>query len=145
MGMLQTIDHVNVVVRDLDAATEFFVRLGFGVEDRARLSGAWISDIVGLKDVQAEYVKLSLHGKDPRLELIRYDAPESDGETGGGEAHDPGIRHLAFRVENIDAVIADLEGDVKFFSPVQTYAKTGKRLVYFRGPEGILLELAEYP
>ena len=143
--MLTSIDHVNIVVQDLDGAVYFFESLGFVVEDRAALSGEWISEIVGLKEVQAEYVKLKLEDSGPRLELIRYDAPVSEGATGGGEAHDPGIRHLAFRVEDIDTVVSSLEGKVDFFSSVQTYEVTGKRLIYFRGPEGILLELAEYP
>jgi catechol 2,3-dioxygenase-like lactoylglutathione lyase family enzyme len=144
--MLSSIDHINVVVRDLEAAADFFTGLGFEIEDRASLSGEWISAIVGLKNVQAEYIKLALNHSGARLELIRYDAPESNEAPDGGQAHDPGIRHLAFEVSDIDAVVKDLAAKgVSFFSPVQTYEKTGKRLVYFSGPEGILMELAEYP
>ena len=143
--MLKTIDHLNCVVQDLEGAVAFFTRLGFVEEDRSKLSGEWISAIVGLEGVEAEYVKLGLDAGGPKLELIRYDAPVSIAETGGGQANDPGIRHMAFEVQDIDAVIAAMAGEVEFFSEVQTYAKTGKRLVYFRGPEGILLELAEYP
>ncbi|MDF3128246.1 VOC family protein [Kiritimatiellaeota bacterium B1221] len=143
--MITSMDHLNIVVRDLDLVSDFFVKLGFRIEDRAGLSGPWISEIVGLENVQAEYVKLAFPGTAVRLELIRYDSPHSDQPVNGGEANDPGFRHLAFAVEKIDTVVDQLkEEGISFFSPVQTYEKTGKRLVYFRGPEGILLELAEY-
>ncbi len=146
MPLLSTIDHLNIVVHDLDQVADFFVLLGFEIEDRAELSGAWISKIVGLENVQAEYVKLHLPDSDVRLELIRYDAPASEMEIQENKANDQGFRHLAFAVSEIDAVVERLSGEgIEFLSPVHTYEKTGKRLVYFRGPEGILLELAEYP
>ncbi|WFB34623.1 VOC family protein [Kiritimatiellota bacterium B12222] len=144
--MITSIDHLNIVVRDLDLMCDFFVLLGFVVEDRAGLSGEWISEIVGLKDVDAEYVKLAFPGSGMRLELIRYETPHSDKPVDGGVAHDPGFRHLAFAVTALDDVVARLKKEgVSFLSSVRTYEVTGKRLVYFRGPEGILLELAEYP
>lgn len=144
--MISSIDHVNLVVRDLDGAVDFFKLLGFSVEDRAVLTGTWISDIVGLEGVRAEYVKLALSASDLRLELIRYDTPQSDLPADGGRANDPGFRHLAFTVQNMDETVECLQREgVRFLSPVQCYEKTGKRLVYFRGPEGLLLELAEYP
>jgi len=139
-------DHINLVVRELDRMSAFFQRLGFVVEARDRLSGEWISDIVGLRGVEAEYVKLVLPGDRVRLELIRYDRPGYDLSERTGEAHQPGFRHLAFAVKDLDATVASLGGkDVEWFSEPQTYTKTGKRLVYFRGPEGVLLELAQYP
>jgi len=144
--MISTIDHLNLVVRNLEAASEFFKKLGFDVEDRAELSGEWISQIVGLKNVRAEYIKLRFPRSELRLELIRYDSPSSNEKADGGQANDPGLRHLAFAVKDIDELVEQLKSEgVEFLSPVHTYEKTGKRLVYFRGPEGILLELAEYP
>jgi catechol 2,3-dioxygenase-like lactoylglutathione lyase family enzyme len=145
--MIRSIDHLNIVVLDLDSVTGFFVNLGFEIEDRALLSGDWISEIVALKNVQAEYVKLHFPGSGLRLELIRYDSPAPENtDAGGGQANDPGFRHLAFAVSDIDTEVNRLKKQgVKFLSPVHTYEKTGKRLVYFRGPEGLLLELAEYP
>jgi catechol 2,3-dioxygenase-like lactoylglutathione lyase family enzyme len=63
-----------------------------------------------------------------------------------GRADRIGLRHLAFAVTDIDATVVDLATHgVKFLSPVQTWQHTGKRLVYCYGPDGILLELAEYP
>ncbi|MGA0333590.1 MAG: VOC family protein [Kiritimatiellia bacterium] len=144
--MTVSLDHLNLVVRNLEGAVAFFDKLGFIVEDRASLSGEWISTIVGLEGVHAEYVKLRFPGERLRLELIRYDTPVSDAVADGGQAHDPGYRHLAFAVKDLDAEVERLKREgIEFLSEVCRYEKTGKRLVYFRGPEGILMELAEYP
>jgi catechol 2,3-dioxygenase-like lactoylglutathione lyase family enzyme len=145
-GMLKAIDHLNIVVRDVEGMALFFESLGFVQEDRARLEGEWISSIVGLEDVQAEYIKLHLPGTAMRLELIRYEHPTLEADPLCGQANRPGFRHLAFEVEDIEAEVCRLsEQGISFLGPVQTYAVTGKKLVYFRGPEGVLLELAEYP
>lgn len=139
-------DHINLVVRDLDRMTAFFKDLGFVQEAGDRLSGPWISEIVGLENVEAEYVKLVLPGDRVRLELIRYDSPAYEGAAGGGGAHQPGFRHLAFEVKDLESWVERLsDAGVELLSPPRTYAKTGKRLVYLRGPEGVLLEWAEYP
>jgi len=143
---MASLDHINVVVEDLDRMSVFFQQLGFEVEARDRLEGEWISEIVGLQGVKAEYVKLVLPGDEVRLELIRYDSPVYAGGSGSGEAHEPGFRHLALRVDDLQERVKQFEEQgVRCVGPVQTYEKTGKQLVYFYGPEGILLELAQYP
>lgn len=143
---MASMDHLNIVVKDLDRVSDFFQGLGFMVEARDELEGPWISEIVGLNEVKAEYVKLVLPGDEVRLELIRYDQPVYTHPEGTGEAHQPGFRHLAFRVDQIEDEVDRLaEQGISCLGPIQTYAKTGKRLVYFKGPEGILLELAQYP
>ena len=140
------IDHVNIVVSDLDAATRFFCRLGFSVTHRGVLEGAWIADIVNLDGVKASYVQLSFPGSDTNLELLVYDRPRSPAASGKSRPNELGIRHIAFAVTDIDALVADLRArDVEFFGDVQTYPETGKRLVYFYGPDGIILEFAQYP
>jgi len=61
------------------------------------------------------------------------------------KANQIGFRHIAFQVENIEEIVENLKGKgVEFVSSIQSYPKTGKRLVYFLGPDGILLELAQY-
>ncbi len=143
---MASLDHINLVVDDLDRMASFFQELGFQIEARDQLEGEWISDIVGLKGVKAEYVKLVLPGDQVRVELIRYDQPVYSGPAGTGEAHQPGFRHMALRVDDLDERIRSFaEQGIECIGPVQTYEKTGKRLVYFRGPEQILLELAQYP
>jgi catechol 2,3-dioxygenase-like lactoylglutathione lyase family enzyme len=143
---LSRIDHVNIVVGDLEVATHFFCRLGFSVTHRGTLEGAWISAIVNLEDVKASYVQLSLEGSETTLELITYHYPPSPGTAAKRRPNDIGIRHIAFAVTDIDALVANLKTrGIDFFGEVQTYPETGKKLVYFHGPDGIILEFAQYP
>ena len=151
--MLAGIDHVNMVVDDLDAMVEFYTRvLRMRQTKRVTITGAWIEQVVGLRDIEAHVVYLDLP-TGPRLELIEYVSPVGARPEGLAEPNTRGLRHLAFRVEDIDAAAAALrEADVKMVSDVQrvpdsqvTYAGgVRKRLVYFHDPEGNLLELSEY-
>ena len=151
--MLESIDHVNIVVSDLPRMTEFYCRaLGLTETMRVTISGPWIDKTVGLSGVEAECVYLSLP-TGPRIELLRYVRPPALRPGRLGDSNTPGLRHLAFRVGDIEAAVARLrEAGVEFFSDVQkvpdtqvTYAGgVRKRLVYFHDPEGNLLELCEY-
>jgi len=143
--MLKKIDHVNVVVSDLSRAQEFFCKLGFEETHAGHLEGEWISDIVGLPGVQASYVQLALGDTDCRLELIAFESPPSPPAPAENRPHHIGIRHMAFAVDDIEALVAGLrDDDIAFFSAVQTYPATGKKLVYCYGPDGIILEFAQY-
>ena len=143
--MLKKINHINMVVSNLDESKSFFIQLGFTVGDESELSGEWISSIVALPNVRARYVTLKLPGTETNLELIEYTSPSSERDPDMGKANQMGFRHIAFEVENIDEIVQDLKNKgIKFISSIHTYPKTGKRLVYFWGPDGILLELAQY-
>ena len=152
-AMLSSIDHVNLVVSDLPRMLAFYRDvLGLVVTKQATISGDWIGRTVGLQDVRAEVVYLDLPGG-PRIELIRYITPEVVRVAGVDRPNVAGLRHLAFRVDDVDAAAARLRGaGVEFFSDVQavpgsqvSYAGgVRKRLVYFRDPEGNILELCEY-
>ncbi|MCA9261961.1 MAG: VOC family protein [Planctomycetales bacterium] len=151
--MIQQIDHVNLVVRDLNAMSAFYRHvLGFRLTKEATISGAWIEDVVGLADVVADVQYLDLP-QGPRIELIHYQSPVGRPGVGFELPNKPGIRHLAFRVTDIDALCAKLrDSAVTLLSPVATvpdaqvtYAGgVRKRLVYFRDPEENLLEFCEY-
>lgn len=142
---LQNIDHINIVVKDLEKIKAFFVALGFEVMDQSNLSGAWISETVGLEDVDAEYVKLTLPGDSISVELIQFQHPPLNEIENPEKANTHGIRHLAFRVGDIEQTVAFLkQKGIDPLSAIQEYTKLGKKLVYFHGPEGILLELAQY-
>lgn len=151
--MLESIDHVNLVVTDLPRMTDFYCRvLGLRESKRVTISGAWIDQTVALRDVTAECVYLDLPNG-PRVELLKYVNPPGATPAGLGTSNTHGLRHLAFRVDDIDAAVATLrEANVNFFSGIQdvptsqvTYAGgVRKRLVYFHDPEGNLLELCEY-
>ncbi|ODS31346.1 MAG: putative lyase [Candidatus Scalindua rubra] len=143
--MLKKINHVNVVVSNLEEAKAFFIQLGFSVGDESELSGEWISSIVRLQNVKSRYVTLALPGTDTNLELIEYGSPPSERDPNMDKANQIGFRHIAFEVENIEEVVHNLKNKgIKFISSIHTYPKTGKQLVYFWGPDRILLELAQY-
>ena len=151
--MLRQLDHVNIVVDDLTAMKEFYCNvLGLTVTREVTISGKWIDRTVGLTGVEAEVVYLDL--KDgPRIELIHYRSPR--GKTPGdlGIPNTAGLRHMAFRVDDLDAAIARLHtAGVKLFSEAQQVPDTQvtydggvrKRLAYFLDPENNILELCEY-
>lgn len=143
--MLKRLDHINIVVSDISKAKEFFLNLGFTEGDSSELSGEWISAIVGLDEVDASYVSLHLPGSETAIELIEYRQPSSNRDPDMSKANQLGFRHIAFAVSDIEATVKKLrQMKVKLLSDIQTYEKTGKRLVYFYGPDGILLELAQY-
>ena len=143
--MLKKINHVNIVVSNLEETKAFFIQLGFEIGDASELSGEWISSIVGLPDVEARYVTLSLPNTETNLELIEYTSPPSDKDPNMDKANRIGFRHIAFEVDNIEDEVHRLkEKGIKFLSEIHTYPKTGKRLVYLWGPDRILLELAQY-
>ena len=156
--MLERIDHVNLVVQDLEAMTRFYTRvLGLIITNRVRISGPWVEEVVGLEGVglggvEADVVYLDLPDG-PRVELIQYLGPSGRRPEGLELSNTPGLRHLAFRVADIDEVAAALRaGGIEPLSkvsqvPDEQVTYTGgvrKRLVYFRDPEQNLLELCEY-
>jgi catechol 2,3-dioxygenase-like lactoylglutathione lyase family enzyme len=143
--MIQKIDHINIVVRDLEGAKKFFLQFGFTIAHEGELSGKWIDTLTRLKNVKARYAALSLPGHETNLELLTYDNPEGEECPAGDILTTIGYRHIAFAVENIEKIVGDLkkQGAI-FFSDIQEYKESKKKLCYFYGPEGIVLELAEY-
>lgn len=144
--MIKRIDHINIVVSNLGHATQFFRKLGFDASAPAELSGEWISSIVGLPEVQAHYVVLTHSGSSANIELLEYHQPRSNKDPQTGIPNQIGFRHLAFEVDDIEQEVAELKKNgIQLLSEIQIYKRTGKKLVYFFGPDGILLEMAEYP
>jgi catechol 2,3-dioxygenase-like lactoylglutathione lyase family enzyme len=150
--MIEHIDHVNLVVDDMPAMVGFYRDvLGLRLTKQATISGAWIGAVTGLAQVEAEVAFLE-PPSGPAIELIRYRTPPGVRPAGQGVANNQGFRHLAFRVEDIDSLVAKMEAaGVRFLSPVEQvpatqvdYADLRKRLVYCRDPEGNLLELCAY-
>jgi catechol 2,3-dioxygenase-like lactoylglutathione lyase family enzyme len=127
--------------------------LGMTVAKEVFIQGDWVDRVTGLRGVKADVVYLELPGGGPRVELIRYRAPRSDRPPGIEQPQTQGIRHIAFRVDDIDGVAQPLrDAGVALIDDVQTVPESQvtyaggarKRLVYFRDPEGNLLELCEY-
>ena len=137
------IDHVGVIVDDLSAAKAFFLDFGFEVQGEGELEGEWLDQIVGLKGVKTAYVFLRTPDGEANLELIKFYSPSDEKGIQQTSANILGIRHIAFAVEDIEAVVAKLKKKgMEIFSEIQNYENMYK-LCYVRGPEGIILELAE--
>jgi catechol 2,3-dioxygenase-like lactoylglutathione lyase family enzyme len=140
---IQRMDHVGVVVEDLAAATAFFVELGLKLQGEAPVEGGWVDRVVGLEGVRAEIAMMQTPDGHGRIELTKFHAPSGPGGDRHAPANSPGIRHVAFEVEDIDAVVAGLRArDAELVGEVERY-KDSYRLCYVRGPEGIIVELAE--
>jgi catechol 2,3-dioxygenase-like lactoylglutathione lyase family enzyme len=136
-------DHVGVVVEDLAAATAFFVELGFKRQGGGSVEGGWVDRVVGLEGVQAELAMLESPDGHARIELVKFHAPSGPSGDRQAPANVPGIRHLAFLVDDIDAAIAGLrDHGGELVGEVERYGNV-YRLCYLRGPEGIIVELAE--
>lgn len=143
--MIQRIDHLNIVVSDLKKTKNFFTLLGFEASPEAELSGKWISEVVGLEEVEAKYIALRHPESTVTIELIHYISPLPETTPEENRPNTVGLRHLAFAVDNIESAVKRLQAaGIEFMSEVKTYPATGKKIVYSRGPDEIILELAEY-
>jgi catechol 2,3-dioxygenase-like lactoylglutathione lyase family enzyme len=140
---IERMEHVGIVVDDLAAATAFFVELGLELQGEATVEGGWVDRVVGLEGVRAEIAMLETPDGHGRLELTRFRAPAGGGGDRHAPANTPGIRHLAFAVDDIDAVVAGLRAcGAELVGGVERY-EDSYRLCYVRGPAGIIVELAE--
>jgi catechol 2,3-dioxygenase-like lactoylglutathione lyase family enzyme len=99
-------DHVGIVVDDLAAATEFFVVLGLELQGEGSVEGRWVDRIVGLEGVRADLAMMQTPDGNGRLELVKFHSPSNQGDNRHAPANTPGIRHIAFAVDDIDAVVA---------------------------------------
>jgi catechol 2,3-dioxygenase-like lactoylglutathione lyase family enzyme len=151
--MIRAIDHINIVVADLERSVRFYTELlGFRLMKEATLQGEWIDRIVGLKGVQGRVAYVVAPDGEPRIELLHYEAPAGSAVAVNSSANTRGLRHIALRVDDIMAVVAKLQAaQVEFFSePVRVPAgvvrhdQGEKTLVYFLDPDGVILELAQY-
>jgi catechol 2,3-dioxygenase-like lactoylglutathione lyase family enzyme len=140
---IQRMDHVGIVVDDLAAATEFFVELGLVLQDEWSVEGRWVDRIVGLEGVRADNAMMETPDGNGRLELVKFHSPSHDGDNRHAPANTPGIRHITFAVEDIDAVVAGLRAHgAELVGELERYEDI-YRLCYVRGPDGIIIELAE--
>jgi catechol 2,3-dioxygenase-like lactoylglutathione lyase family enzyme len=140
---IQRMEHVGIVVDDLAAATEFFVELGLELLGEGSVDGDWVDRIVGLDGVQVDYAMVQSPDGHGRLELVKFHSPPTHGGDRAAPANTLGIRHLAFVVEDIDAIVTGLRArGAELVGEVVRY-ENSFRLCYVRGPEGIIVELAE--
>jgi len=151
--MVKYIDHVNIVVTNLERSVRFYTELlGLLETRRAVLQGDWIEAIVGLNGVQAEVAYVQPEGGGPRIELIQYHAPAGCDLPENARPNTVGLRHIAFQIDDMEALYARLESaGVPLFGPPVTvppgvvrHDDGEKSLCYFLDPDGVVLELAAY-
>jgi catechol 2,3-dioxygenase-like lactoylglutathione lyase family enzyme len=141
---IQRMDNVLIVVDDLEAAKAFFVELGMELEGEAPLEGRWVDQVVGLNDVRADIAMMRTPDGHSRLELTKFHTPLAvRAEPENAPANTLGIRRIMFAVDDIDDVVArlrshggELLGEIAQYEDIY-------RLCFLRGPEGIIIGLAE--
>jgi catechol 2,3-dioxygenase-like lactoylglutathione lyase family enzyme len=140
---IQRMDNVGIVVDDLAAATAFFVELGLELEGEATVEGRWVDRIVGLDGVRSDIAMLRTPDGHGRLELTKFHTPPARNTDPNTPVNTLGIRRIMFAVDDIEDVLARLQahGAVLVGEVVQYEDKY--RLCYVRGPEGIMIALAE--
>jgi catechol 2,3-dioxygenase-like lactoylglutathione lyase family enzyme len=141
---LKRLDNVLIVVEDLEAAKAFFVELGMELDGETTVDGSWAGRVVGLDDVRADIVMMRTPDGHGRVELSRFHTPPA--VRAGPEsapANALGIRRIMFAVEDIDDVVDRLRGHgAELVGEIAQY-EDAYRLCFVRGPEGILIGLAE--
>src|ERR687886_1555218 len=146
-GAIMTVkrmDNVGIVVEDLDAAIEFFTELGLELEGRAAVEGEWADGVTGLRDMRVEIAMMRTPDGHSRLELSRFLAPPVVADHRNAPVNALGYLRVMFAVDDIDDTLARLRkhGAQLVSSEVVRY-EDAYRLCYIRGPEGLLIGLAQ--
>ena len=141
---IQRMDHVSVVVDDLEAAKAFFVELGMELEGQATVEGPSVDRMVGLDGVRSDIAMMRTPDGHGRLELDKFHTPPAvRAEPESAPANTLGIRRIMFAVDDIDDVVARLRSHGgELVGEIAQYEDT-YRLCFLRGPEGIIIGLAE--
>jgi catechol 2,3-dioxygenase-like lactoylglutathione lyase family enzyme len=134
-------DHIGVVVEDLDAAVAFFADLGFELDGRGHVSGPAIDKINGLDGVRTEFAMVRTPDRTGKLELLKYHVPADTDGPHPLAANRFGFRHICLEVEDLAGMVDRLRH--KGFDLVGEVQDYVYRLCYVRGPEGLIIELAQ--
>jgi catechol 2,3-dioxygenase-like lactoylglutathione lyase family enzyme len=141
---LQRMDNVLIVVDDLEAAKAFFTELGMELEGETTVEGPWADSTVGLEGVRADIAMMRAPDGHGRVELSKYHSPPAvRAEPEDAPANALGMRRIMFAVDDIDDVVARLRGHgAELVGEIAQYEDV-YRLCFMRGPEGIVIGLAE--
>ena len=140
---LKRMDNVGIVVEDLDGAIDFFRELGLAFEGRATIEGEWAGRVTGLRDQRVEIAMMRTPDGHSRLELSRFLAPHIVADHRSAPVNALGYLRVMFAVDDIDETLARLRArGAQLVGEVVRY-KDAYRLCYIRGPEGVLIGLAQ--
>ena len=140
---VKRMDNVGIVVKDLDAAIRFFTELGLTLEGRMPIEGEWAGRVTGVRGQRVEIAMLRTPDGHSRIELSRFDAPAVSSDHRTAPVNSLGYQRIMFAVEDIDDTLARLRKlGATLVDEVVNYENI-YRLCYIRGPEGILIGLAQ--
>jgi catechol 2,3-dioxygenase-like lactoylglutathione lyase family enzyme len=141
---IQRMDNVLIVVDDLEAAKAFFAELGMELVGETMLEGKWVDSVVGLDGVRADIAMMQTPDGHGRVELSKFHTPAAvRAEPQGAPANTLGMRRIMFTVDDVDDVVARLRGHgAELVGEIAQYEDI-YRLCFLRGPEGIMIGLAE--
>ena len=143
MSHVRRFDHVGVTVADLDAVTAFFVELGLEVEGRMFIEGEFLGTVIGIPGSRTEIVMLRPPDGGARLELSSFARPDHLPGSPAAPANELGLRNVAFEVDDLQAAVDWAAADgYRLVGGIGEYEGSW-RMAYVRGPEGIIVSLAE--
>lgn len=140
---VKRLDNMGIVVANLDAAIDFFLELGLTLEGRMPIDGEWAGRVTGVRDQRVEIAMLRTPDGHGRLELTRFDAPAIAGDHRTAPVNSLGYLRVMFAVDDLDDTLARLaRHGATVVDEIVNYQDV-YRLCYLRGPEGLLIGLAE--
>jgi catechol 2,3-dioxygenase-like lactoylglutathione lyase family enzyme len=140
---VERMDHVSIVVEDLPGAIEFFEALGLEVGDKGSVEGSEVDRIVGLEGVRSDLAFVKTPDGHGQIELVKFNSPPLEDGDPLAPVNTPGLSHLCFAVDDLEATVAALQAKgADLVGDVVSYGNSYK-LCYIRGPEGVIVELAE--
>jgi catechol 2,3-dioxygenase-like lactoylglutathione lyase family enzyme len=143
MTHVRRFDHVGITVADLERATAFFVSLGLEVEGRMFMEGEFVDTVIGIAGSRSEIVMLRPPGGGAGVELSSFIRPDHEPGSPAAMSTELGLRNVAFEVGNLGAALEQLAADgYGLVGGVGQYEHAW-RMAYVRGPEGIIVSLAE--
>jgi catechol 2,3-dioxygenase-like lactoylglutathione lyase family enzyme len=157
---IHKIDHVGIIVNDLPAVKSFFLDFGLEILGEGKVEGEWVGRmerIIGIQDEKEEVALLQTPADDAYIDIVMLRTPNGDANIELVKFHTPsdengiqhplaktlGIQHIAFAVEDIETLVTKMtKNGAELIGEIQNYENAYK-LCFVRGPEGIVLELAE--
>jgi catechol 2,3-dioxygenase-like lactoylglutathione lyase family enzyme len=143
MSPITRFDHVGITVADLDMVTAFFVGLGLEIEGRMVMEGEFVDTVIGIPDSRSEIVTLRLPDGGTKLELSTFLQPDHEPGSPNAMPTELGLRNVTFEVDDLQVIVDRLAADgYGLVGGIGQYEDIW-RMAYVRGPEGIIVSLAE--
>jgi catechol 2,3-dioxygenase-like lactoylglutathione lyase family enzyme len=143
MAHVRRFDHVGITVADLDTAMAFFTSLGLELQGRTYVEGAFLDTVAGMTDARTEIAMLAPPGGGTAVELSSFVRPDPLPASPAAAANEPGLRSVAFEVADLQAAVDRVAADgYGLVGGIGEYEGVW-RMAYVRGPEGIIVALAE--